>query len=301
MSASKRSYTAGHFMLSLDGEPSVIKDFDGGNVKGEVGTIKMGPENVDMKTITTLKYEPFTINVGMSMGKSLYEWIRASLDKAHIYKSGYVAAADYNYKAMAYRHFQDALITEFTVPALDATSKDTGHFTVKFDPVSIQHAPGDDADIKGQVSNKQKVWQPSSFRVRIGNLPCTRISKVDSFTVKQGIVEDAVGEFRTYDKIPSKLEFPNLKITLSSVDAKDWYDWHKDFCIDGNCGADKELTGAIEFLAPNGKDVLGSIDLFGVGIFSATTEKLEAGKDGRSNTVVELYVEKMMLNLSHVG
>lgn len=299
MAADKRSYTAGHFMLSLDGEPAVLKDMDGGNIKGEVVTVNMGPENLAMKHLATIKYEPFTINVGMSMGKALYEWIKASLDKAHIRKTGYVVAGSYDYKAQGYRHFQEALITEITIPALDGGSKDGGFFTVKFQPERIEYQKGDDADLKGVVNGKQKRWLCSNFRLRMGNLDCTKVSKIDAITIKQGVVQDDVGEMREAQQIPSKLEIPNLKITFSAVTAQTWIDWHKSFVIDGKCSQGDELSGAIEFLSPDGA-TMGSLDLFQCGIFSLQAEKLEANKDGVARMVAELYCERMALNLTDV-
>jgi hypothetical protein len=298
--ADKRSYTGGHFLLSLDGEPSLLKDLDGGNIKAEVVTFKMGPEMVDMKHISTVKFDPFTINVGMSMGKSLYEWIKASLDLQHMRKNGYVVAADYNYKSQGFRHFRDALITEVTIPALDGSSKDSAFFTIKFDPEEITETKGDDSVIKGTVNTKQKKWLCSNFRMRLGDLDCTKISKIDSFTIKQGVVQDDVGEFRISTKEPSKMEFPNLKLTMASSVEEGWAKWFEDFVVKGNNGQEKELTGVIEFLDPSMKEVLGSVDLFNVGIFAKNQEKLEAGKDGIKRFIVELYVEKMALNLGYV-
>jgi len=299
MAADKRSYTAGHFMLSLDGEPAVLKDMDGGNIKGEVVTVNMGPENLAMKHLATIKYEPFTINVGMSMGKALYEWIKASLDKAHIRKTGFIAAGSYDYKAQGYRHFQNALITEITIPAMDGGSKDGGFFTVKFQPERIEYQKGDDADLKGVVNGKQKRWLCSNFRLRIGNLDCTKVSKIDAITIKQGVVNDAVGEMREDSWEPSKLEIPNLKVTLAASHAQTWIDWHKSFVIDGKCSQTDELSGAIEFLSPDGQ-TMGSLDLFQCGIFSLQAEKLEANKDAIARVTAELYVERMALNLTDV-
>jgi hypothetical protein len=298
--ADKRSYSAGHFMLSLDGEPAVLKDVDGGTIKGEVVTINMGPDNLPIKHISTIKFEPFTINIGMSMGKGLYDWVKASLDKAHIRKNGYVVAADYNYKAQSYRHFRDALITEITIPASDASSKDTAFFTIKFDAEEITYQAGDDADIKGVVNTKQKKWLTSNFRLRLGDLPCTRVSKVDSFTIKQGMTQDDVGEQRVSTKEPTKLEIPNLKVTFSASDVAPWAKFFDDFVIKGNNGQEMELSGALEWLDPSLKEVLGSVDLFQVGIFSLAEDKGEANKDSIKRWTAELYVERMALNLNYV-
>ena len=70
--------------------------------------------------------------------------------------------------------------------------------------------------------------------------------------------------------------------------------------IKGKNGQEAELTGAIEFLDPSGQEVLGSVDLFQVGIFSLSEDKAEAGKDAIARCTAELYVEKMQLNLAYV-
>ena len=273
-----RSYSAGLFLLSLDGEAAVLKDVDVGTIKGEV----------------------VTINIGVSMGKGLYEWIKASLDETHLRKNGYVVAADYNYKAKRYRHFRDALITEITIPALDGLSKDTSFFTIKFDAEEITYQAGDDADIKGVANTKQKTWLTSNFRLRLGDLPCGRVSKIDSFTIKQHIQQGVVGEQRISTKEPTGFEIPNLKVTFSASDVKPWATFFDDFVIKGNNGQDAELSGAIEFLDPSLKEVLGSVDLFQVGIFSLAEDKGEANKDSIKRWTAELYVKRMMLNLAYV-
>jgi len=298
--AEKRSYSSGHFMMSLDGEPAVLKDFDGLNIKAEVTTVNMATEQFAMKHISTLKYEPCTINIGMSMGKPLYEWIKASLDRAHIRKTGYIAAADPDGKAKSYRHFSNALITEITIPAMDGGSKDGAFFTVKFQPEFIEYQKGDDAPIKGVVNVVQKKWLCSNFRLRLGDLDCTKISKIDSFTIKQGVTNDAVGEQRQDAWEPTHLEVPNLKITGSMATSQTWIDWHKTFVIGGQCTDQDELSGAIEFLDPTGKETLGMVNLYQCGIFSLTQEKLEANKAGIAHFVAEIYVERMELVLNVV-
>jgi len=294
------SFTAGRFLLSLDGQPALLKDFDGGNIKGEVVTMNMGPQQVAQKHISTLKFESFSINVGMSMGKPLAEWIKASLDLSHMRKNGYVVSANVDNKAQSYRHFRDALIEEITVPAMDASNKAAAFFTIKFQPEEITYAKGDDAVIQGAVNTKQKTWLCSNFRLRIGDLPCARVTKVDSFTITQGIRENAVGESRANTKEPTNIEFPNLKVTLSAADAGPWQEWFTEFVIKGNNGQEKELQGTLEFLDPSTRETLGSIDLFQVGIFSLYAAKPEAGTDAMARFVVELYVEKMKFNIQGV-
>jgi hypothetical protein len=268
------SYSAGLFLLSLDGEAAVLKDVDVGTIKSEVVTIR----------------------IGMSMGKDLYEWIKASLDKNPQRKNGYVVVADYNYNSKRYLHFRGALITEITIPALDNSSKDTSFFTIKFAPEEITYQAGDDADIKGVANTKQKTWLTSNFRLRLGDLPCGHVSKIDSFTIKQHIQQDAVGSQRISTKEPTGFEIPNLKVTFSASDVNPWVTFFDDFVK----GQGAELSGAIEFLDPSLKEVLGSVDLFQVGIRSLAEDKGDANKDSIKRATAELYVERMMLNLAYV-
>jgi hypothetical protein len=294
------SVVSGQFLLTLDDQPALLKSFDGGNIKGEVVTVNMGPQQVALKHISTLTFEPFAIDVALSMGKPLAEWITASLNLSPTRKKGYVVSTSFDNKAQSYRHFSEAFITEITIPALDATSKESAYFTIRFQPEEITYAKGDDAVIEGVVNTKQKKWLSSNFRLRIGDLPCARVMKVDSFTIKQGI-RDTVGGVRGgHTKEPTNIEIPNLKITFSAADAGPWQEWFTEFVIRGQNGQEKELKGALEFLDPTTPEILGSIELSQIGIFSLGAEKQEANKDAIARYVAELYVEKMAINLKSV-
>ncbi|MDQ3235811.1 MAG: hypothetical protein M3Q07_28720 [Pseudobdellovibrionaceae bacterium] len=290
---------ADHFILYLDGGPTVLKGFEGGNIKGAVETVATGLDDLPTKNISALELEPIVIQAGISMGKSLREWIGATLDQTDMRKSGYVVAGNADYEATALRHFRDALITEITIPALDAASKDGSYFTIKFDPEEITYKDGDKSALTGVVNARQKQWLCSGFRMRLGDLPCTRVSKIDAFTIKQHIVPETSGDFRVSTRKVTKLEIPNLKITFSAADIKPWTAWFDEFVVKGRNSQDKELTGIIEFLDPSGTEVLGAIDLLQVGIFSLSVEKAEeAHAAGESRYVAELYAENMGINFT---
>jgi hypothetical protein len=57
---------------------------------------------------------------------------------------------------------------------------------------------------------------------------------VDSFTVKQSVAVDDIGVSRDYLREPTKLEFPNLKITMMESSATTCFDWFVDFVVKGN-------------------------------------------------------------------
>ena len=64
-------------------------------------------------------------------------------------------------------------------------------------------------------------------------------------------------------------------------------------------GAD-QLQGSLEFLDPTTQEVLGSVELSQIGIFSLQMDRQAANTDAVSRYVAELYVEKMALNLKFV-
>ena len=227
------------------------------------------------------------------MTAGFYDWIRASFEKGHVTKNGEFIACDFDYKAMSAREFQDCHIAEVTIPALDGSSKEPAYMTIKLDPERIRYLPGKDSQLQAQRGTATKKWLTSNFRLELGDLPCNRVSKIDSFTWKQAVIKDEVGEFREATKHPAKVEVPNLKITFSMADIEAWQKWHKDFVIDGKCADEDELSGSITFLGPDLKDELASIELIHVGLISLETTGQEANREEVARATAEVYIEEM--------
>ncbi|MCI0439288.1 MAG: phage tail protein, partial [Chloroflexi bacterium] len=300
---SQRGFTGGRFVLTLDNSEvqGFVQSVDGGNIKAEVVTEQVGPDSSQRKHLATLKYEDITIEVGMGMGKALYQWIEDSLDQRYTRKNGAIVAADFDYGAMSVREFYNALITEVGFPALDAASKDAAYMTIKMSPETIVYKDTSSAgDIQGAVSltKAQKQWLPSNFRFTLGDLPTSRVNKIDAFTIKQSVARDEIGDARDYLREPGKLEIPNLKLTISAADIQPWYVWFEDFVIKGNATQDKELSGSITLLGPDLKEELATIELKQVGIFSLGLEPQDANQDAFARFKVELYVEQMSFQYS---
>jgi hypothetical protein len=293
---SLRPPATSRFLLTLDGQSTLLHDVDGGNIKASVVTVDMGTKQPLRKQISSLNYEPFTIAVDLAMGEPLAEWINATLDLSPIRKSGTVVSASVDYGAKSYRHFRDALIEEITIPSVNASSKQPAVFTIKFKPEEITATKGDNA-IQNVVSIGQKTALCSNFRLRIGDLPCRRVSKVDSFTIRQSVSAQAVGNVPDGGSDRAMVEFPNLKLTFSAVDLDPWHDWFTDFVLLGNNGPEKAVQGALEFLAPSTTDVLGAVELSQVGIFALYPETSRTGADAVAHFAAELYVEKMTIKI----
>ena len=230
------------------------------------------------------------------MGQPIYDWIAASWAKNYQRKNGAIVAADFNYEKKARREFRDALITEVTIPKLDAASKEPGYIDVTLTTEETL-TKGDTGPIQPAVNAKQKLWTTASFRLEIDGVDCTKVNKIDSFTVKQKIIESQTGDQRIGTKEPGKLEFPNLVVTFNSASGPSWLSWFTSFVIQGNNGSDKEKTGRIVFLSPDLKSELAEIKLFGVGIYKLLDGVFDPVNEPSAMMRAELYVERMSFKL----
>ena len=288
----QRSYVSGHFGLELDNaQAGFLKTVDGGGATADVITEQpSSTERFSHKHLGNVKYEEFSMQIGFSMTKAVYDWIAASWTSSYTRKSGAVVAADFKSDIKSKRQFSDALITEVGIPACDGSSKEAGYLRLNF-------APETTSDVKASgtfaVGKQQKLWLTSNFKLEIDGLDCTRVNKVDAFTVKQALVTNVIGEDRDYGREPSNVEFPNLAITFGEISAQSWVDWHNSFVIQGNSGAEQEKNGRLLFLSSNLQEQILEIKFFGLGIFKLDAEAGEPNADAPARMTAELYCERM--------
>lgn len=295
-----RTYTSGRFAFELDGVLlDLVKSVEGGFARADVVQEKLGPAQIAKKHLANLKYTDIVMQCDPGMPGPLLNWVTASLAMTYARKNGAIITADFDMKERSRLEFSNALISELTIPACDAASKDPGTLTLKLSPEYTRPVAG-----KGNVlpaslaaAKQQKAWLPANFRLQIQGLEaaCTRINKIEALTIKQKIAENAVGELRDYQKEPASLEFPNLVITLPEVDAGPFFQWFDDFVVKGNMGDDKERPGFLELLSPDMKAVLLRMNFSHLGIFSFSPMKLEANADSIARVKVEMYCEQITI------
>jgi len=301
--ADGRGYVAGKYGIELDGiMAGWVWSAEGGHATSDVVSEKLGPDHLIRKHIAGVKYEDITIQCGTGMSKGFYEWIKASFDHKYTRKDGAIVTADYNYKELARLTFHQALITEVGFPALDAASKDPCKMSVKFSPEITRQtvSMGGGASIVGKYASdsvKQKKWLPSNFRLSIDGLDeaCSRVNKIEALTIKQKVIDNPVGEMRDYQKEPASLEVPNLVVTFPESHGDMFYKWAEDFIVRGNNGDAAEKNGSLDFLTPNLKDSLFTINFHHLGIFKLTPEKVESGSENIRRLKAEMYCEDMDL------
>lgn len=297
-----RSYVAGNFQLKLDGvEAGFVKSVDGGAISAEVINEPVGSSYYAKKHIGPPRYEDFTIEIGWWMGKVVYEWIQNSLKMSYARKNGSVVAYDYNLEARSEREFFNALITQVTIPAMDASSKDQCYMTVKFAPDMVRLTKASGKVTLPPVTAAKEMWLPSNFRLEIAGLDCSKVSAIDSFSIRQTGVADTIGDARDHRKEPGRVEFPNLSITLAESAAATWMDWFDDFVVKGNNRDDREKSGSLVLLSPNLQTELGRVNFFNLGIFKIASSKGDAADERISRVTAELYCERMELQLGKHG
>jgi hypothetical protein len=282
----------------LDGMKNAgfLKSVDGGAIKKTVIEDPVGPDNVKRKNLGTIEYTPFDVQLGFAMTPGVYDWINASWQKSYTRKNGSIVACNFNYEAMSSREFFEACISETTIPKMDGADKNPCYMGIKLDAQTIRYKAGDKSKVSGEFGKTEhKKWLPCNFRFEMDGLPCKKVNVLESFKITQKNVRDSIGDALDYDLEPASVSFPNLKFTLAQTDAQPWLDYFDSFCIQGNQGGDAEKTGALVFLAPNGKEELGRVTFENCGIFSMSDKKADVGSDEIKRIEVEMYVEVMKL------
>jgi len=207
-------------------------------------------------------------------------------------KSGSVLTLDYSFTPKLQLDFQNAMIVETTIPACGSDSKEPSYIALKILPEHIASATPAVSPTT-DLSTRKKIWLPSDFRLSIDGLDCSRISRIDSFTVTQGIVADDFGDVKSPASASGKLGFPNLRITLAEATSGTWQAWHKDFVIDGNNDEAKERNGSLVFLSRDLREELGRISFYNLGIVRCVPERAEMNMDTARQVIAELYCERM--------
>jgi T4-like virus tail tube protein gp19 len=297
-----RSYTAGRTLLSLDEqEAGFVTSFEGGAIAADVIEEPAGAEPFIKKHLGQLRYEDIILRLPLSMSSRVLQWIAASWTMANQRKDGSLISCDYKLDATSKLDFFEGLITETTIPACDASSKEPAYLRLKISPevISFSKASG---KVGGALpKSEQKTLLPSGFKLTIDDLDCSKVSKIDPFTVTQTILFDEIGDEREVVKAPSQVVFPNLRVTLSESGAQSWLNWHEDFVVKGNNDDSEERNGRLSFVAPNLKEEFAAVKLFNLGIFRIVPDKSEATKDQIRRVTADLYCERMELEYPRPG
>lgn len=291
------AYSAAHFALELSDrfdDLGMFRSIEGGGIKADVMTYQHGGTYERWRQLGKPKFEDIKLQVGMAMSKPFYTWIAAFFEGNAVRKNGAVIAADFAYKERARREFTEAMISEIVFPKLDGADKNTAFMNVTMSVEDIQFKPGSSQQlVQNNGDETQKAWKCCNFTFRIDGFECCkRVTKVDSFTVKQTVLEYHSGGRRGPSKTPSAIEWPQLSFYLPEADAGALTHHFKRRGVDGEVPGLKRLHGTLEAF-DNANTTHFAMQFFNADIVAITPDKADATTEEMKMVKVDLYVERM--------
>jgi hypothetical protein len=285
MASAQRSYSAGKFMMRLDGvDVGFVLSLEGGEAFGEV--IDEAPVGGRVgKHLGKVGYAPIVVEVGASMEPAFFDWVTSMLDGTHKAKDGAIVLLDYDSKERARLEWKSALITEVVFPGADGSSKLAGRMRVTIQPEATANAAGSGAKFQSKSAGKMKAILESGFSFAVSGLElaCKKVAKVTPLVVRQTDVFDV-------------LDVADIVFWLPESEAEPFAMWFADFVLNGNNNSARERSATLTFLDPTLKNELMRIEYSGVGIFRMSHERQEASAEVVARVKVEMYCESVRLH-----
>lgn len=311
---SARMFVPGSFALTIDGaNVGILKGMDGGEVSGEVIKENAGPDGIIRKHLGQPRYGDIVMEFGAGLDPKFYDWVAASWSRSYSRKSGAISSLGVDGREVSRLEFSNALVSETVIPECDAASRDAAYLSVRLSPQTTRSGssggrslagrpPAATVGLKGAPAGGpgQKTSMAllsRSFRLTVAGIDTSRVTRIESFSVKLAGVQDSPGDTRDYLKVPGRVEYPNLTLYVPEAFAKPWQDWFDDFVIRGNNSQDRERAGKLELLSPDLQTVLFTIGLKNLGICKLNPASGEANRDTVRRVKIELYCEEMTFKL----
>ncbi|HEX6837170.1 MAG TPA: phage tail protein [Polyangia bacterium] len=299
----KKTYTGGRFAFEFDDKASAgfVSGIDGAHFKADAVVYQQGSDFHVTKYAGRAKYDDITINVGAAMSPPFWKWVASSLDGKPQRRNGALVGYDFDFCERSRRSFYSGLIAEIGFPALDGASKNSASLTVKITPEHVEYKKGDGHKMSGSQAQdqmtKQKRWLTSNFRFSLDRFKggdAMKSVKVEAFTVKQGVIDNPVGNEMYSRKEVGRLELPQIVVTFPESQMEDWMKWWDESVAKGN-RKDQYTTGVITYYASDMSTELMRIELAGVSLLSVELDKYEAHKESIATAKATLNIEGLAL------
>jgi phage tail-like protein len=296
MTNDNRSYAAAHFALELSGftDLGMIRSIEGGGLKADVMTYQPGATYERWRQLGKPKFEDIKLQIGTAMSEPFFKWIEDFFSGTCARKNGAIVAGDFYYKERARREFTDALITELVFPKMDAADKNTVYMNVTLGVEDIVYKKGDEGKTLDHISNteSQKAWKACNFNFKLDGfeIPCARVTKIDSFTIKQTLLEYHGGGRRTAAKTPSQIDYPQISFYLPEADSQPFADHFRKRGVNGEVPG--RLHGQLSTF-DNNKSTKFTLEFFNADVVNIAPDKSDASTEEIKMVKIDLYIERM--------
>jgi hypothetical protein len=292
---------AGHFSLQIDGHRSTthLKSVEGGMVKGTTAEDRHGGGPYVVKHLASLDNDPIKFEFGASGAAGILKWIQASWKQKYATRNGEIRHGDFNLDQYFVQEFTDAVLTEIAFPTLDGSSKDPLWIKCTMQPAGVTAEFRRQGKLPPDATEKQKLWSASCFRLCLDQIDgMQHTNKIEGFTIKQGVKKLYTGPDRYPTLTPTKLEFPNISGTMALAYADSLLAWYNRYAVEGRRDRDGQLSsGAIDFLSPDRKQTLFTINLYDIGIMQASIVPSSANAEAVKRVKFDLFVNRMELDI----
>lgn len=290
--------SAGMLMaLEIEGQfVDHLRSIEGGFPKGDIVSNGSASSNIVKKHMAGAKMQDIVIQCDPLMPKSLFDWIAATLARQSMRRNGALLTADMNLTEQSRLQFNNALLSEFTIPPLDTASKEPVFFTVKIAPETTAAQAGKGLKLPAFSPSKSKAVIASNFRLSIPGLDCSHVVRIEELTFKQSIAPDQLGMSREQILHPAKLEYPNLTVLLPEAFAGTFYGWYQDMVLKGNVGEQSEKMATLELMDQAFRTPLLTVTFTHLGIFGFSPQRYVAGSETPRMVKVEMYCEQMLIS-----
>jgi len=285
MADNKRASAVGYYLFSVGGaDPASVSKAEGGETKVDKVSLKLGSEKQNQIMIGNVSYTDLKIDLGMSLGGGMKEWMDATLkaNTDYLRQDCALTYADYDKKAISMITCSGCLIKKITFPAFDGKGKDSLKFSVEMGVESSKHDAGDGKQIQGKTDPNQKAMVNNSFVCTIPGWPDKAVSKVDAISVEQKTTLHYYGHDRQGRLEP--VDLSDIDCTVTFTPNKDEETAIKKIAHDihtsGNYDHSKDIDIRIAWLKPDNKTEMGALNLLGCIPHEITRAGVEGGNEG---------------------
>jgi len=284
MADTKRATSIGYCLFSVGGaDPASVMKFGGGETKVDKVSLKLGSEKQNQIMIGNVSYTDIKIDLGMSLGAGMKEWMDATLkaNTDYLRQDCAVTFADYDRKAISMVTCSGCLIKKITFPAFDGKGKDSLKFSIEIGVEYAEHAAGDGKIIQGKTDPTQKSMVNNSFICTVPGWPEKAITKVDAISIEQKTTLHYYGHDRRGRLEP--VDLSDIDVTIHFAPNKDEETAIKKIAhaihTTGEYDHSKDIDIRIAWLKPDNKTEMGALNLLGCIPHEITREDSEGGGD----------------------